>query len=97
MDDVQLVMIDAESPLSEIVDLARRDIRRRAEVMDGLAGPLDERDVRALVAWGGLLNTVAKDHAKLFKDRIADLGAEALSKILTEHPVVEQARKTRGK
>lgn len=95
MDDesLSLVSIDAEAPLSEVVQIAALDIARRRQLFDNAAPmPLEAKDVQALCSWGALLNSVAKDHAKLFEDRLKKLGLGDIDKHLGAHPVVAQAK-----
>lgn len=90
-DDLSLVSIDAETPLGEIVAIARVDIASRKQLQqNGL--PLEGKDVQALCSWGQLLNAVAKDHAKLFEDRVKKLGLGEIEGALTNHAVVHAAK-----
>jgi len=90
-ESLSLVSIDAETPLAEIVDIARIDIGNRRQLI-AAGTPLESKDVQALCSWGQLLNAVAKDHAKLFEDRVKKLGLGQIEGALTNHAVVHAAK-----
>jgi hypothetical protein len=85
--DLNLVSIDAETPLASVVAIAIADIAARANE----AVPLEPKHVIALVQWGQLLNAVAKDHAKLFEERVKKLGLADIDSKLRNHAVVKAA------